>query len=513
MTAWKAGDRIAGVDARRLISDQIEQHSAGLHAALAKFDRTSAFNAWFETIRAVEEFINLPRFGLKEPWLWRALIDLPLDVTQAPRQFRVVHHHIVYQLGEVFAQRFTMLMAQAMAIGVSFALHKIESTKGAFQTVGSAINYFQSRRRHLVSLLYTLADAATGSQTISQLDTLNQFMPLVEINGTTLTGLYQKAMLAEVFPDFELQIRDHDFCGSHEFPMLDGMHLEPERTSILDMQSLDSTILDPADLEPVSPSRLFSAAELRNDIRILEAAYAEFDLAGSEFRFAATFVRYIASSAQDDYWISLSRRKFERIADGLRLPQPLRQALVHRSGTYTENTNSYAPLIDLGGQLTGSVALLSRFLYYWRNVCLYKIRRYQIRAGYIFEKAVWVALEHQGFALTGTKRINHKEFDVVAVRDGIIFNVQCKNNLIDVSKLEADVKRFARYNRARTAAYERALRKEVGREALLRETLGLDRVEHLVVSRLPIATGNSRIVAFSRIGEIGRIASDLSRTS
>jgi len=63
-------------------------------------------------------------------------------------------------------------MVQAMAIGASFALHKIESTKGDFQTVGSAIDYFQSRRRHLVALLYTLADAATGSQTVAQLDTL-----------------------------------------------------------------------------------------------------------------------------------------------------------------------------------------------------------------------------------------------------------------------------------------------------------------------------------------------------
>lgn len=138
---------------------------------------------------------------------------------------------------------------------------------------------------------------------------------------------------------------------------------------------------------------------------------------------------------------------------------------------------------------------------------------YQIRAGYIFEKAVSAALECQGFVLTGTKRINHKEFDVVTIRDGVIFNVQCKNNLIDVSKLEADVRRFARYNQARTAGYERALRKEVGREALLQGTLGLDRIEHLVVSRFPIATDNPRIVAFSRIGEIGRIASDLSRTS
>lgn len=509
MTPWKSGDRVAGDDARKLIADQIEQHSAGLNAALAKFDRQSAFSAWFETIRAVEELINLPRFGLKERWLWEALLDLPVDMTRDPRRFRVLYHYIVYQFGEAFARRFTTLLLQSMAIGMSFTSHNIESTRGAFRSIGSAIDYFQSRRRHLVSMLYTVPEAACGQQAVPQIDTLNQFLPLVEINGATLTGLYQKAMLAEVFQNFTLHMRGNDFCGSHEFPMLDGMHLEPERTSIIDMQSLDPAVADAANLELVSSARLFSAAELRNDIRLMEAAYAEFDLAGSEFRFAAMFARYIADLAEDDYWIRLSRRKFERVADALRLPHGLRQALVHRPGTYTENTNSYAPLIELDGQLTGTVALLSRFLYYWRNVCLYKIRRYQIRSGYIFEKAVSEELERQGFALTPIKRINHKEFDVVTTRDGAIFNVQCKNNMVDVTKLEANVRLLARYNRARSASYERALRKEVNRENLLLNELGLPRVEHLVVSRFPVATENPRIISYSRIEEIGAIAAAL----
>jgi hypothetical protein len=506
---WRAGDTVAGDDARRLVADQIEQHSAGLHAALAKFDRQSAFSAWFETIRAVEELINLPRFGLKEPWLWEALLDLPIDTTREPRRFRVLHHHIVYQFGETFAQRFTTLLLQAAAIGMSFAMHDIQSSRGAFRSIGAVINYLQSRRRHLVSLLYTLPQAANGQQAVPQIDTLNQFLPLVEINGATLTGLYQKAMLVEVFKDYTLHFRDNDFCGSHEYPILDRMHLEPERTSIIDMQPLEPALVEAVNLEPVSSARLFSAAELRNDIRLMEAAYAEFDLAGSEFRFAAAFARHIADLAEDDYWVRLSRRKFERVASALRLPQALRQALVHRAGSYTENTNSYAPLIEIDGQLTGTVALLSRFLYYWRNVCLYKNRRYQIRSGYIFEKAVSEELEQQGFSLTPVKRINHKEFDVVTIRDGIIFNIQCKNNLVDVTKLEANVRLFARYNRARSASYERALRKEVNRESLLLNELGLARVEHLVVSRFPVATDNPRIISYSQIGDIGAIAAAL----
>ena len=386
-------------------------------------------------------------------------------------------------------------------------MNRFETTRGAFDTVNSAIDYFQSRRRHMVSLLYTLPDAATGREPVPLIDTLNQFLPLVELNGATLTGLYEKAMLAEAFPNFSLHVMGDGFYGSHDYAVLDGMHLEPERTSIVDMQALEPGIVEGAKLEPVSRSCLFSAAELRNDIRLMEAAYAEFDLAGGDFRFAAAFVRHIADLVEDDYWVRFSRRKFDRMADALRLPLLLRQALVHRPGSYTENTNSYSPLIEMDGHLTESVTLLSRFLYNWRNVCLYKIRRYQIRSGFIFEQAVSADLEEQGFTLTGIKRINHKEFDVVTTRGGVIFNIQCKNNLVDITKIEANVRLFARYNRARSASYERALRKEEKRENLLREELGFDRVEHLVVSRFPVATENPRIIPYSRIGDVGRIAS------
>ncbi|WP_210187009.1 hypothetical protein, partial [Methylobacterium gossipiicola] len=126
-----------------------------------------------------------------------------------------------------------------------------------------------------------------------------------------------------------------------------------------------------------------------------------------------------------------------------------------------------------------------------------------------FEKTVSDALELQGFQLTGIKRLHPKEFDVVTTRDGVIFNVQCKNNLIDLSRLEADPKLFARYNRARVASYERALRKELGREALLTTELGLSHIEHLVVARFPFANDNPRIIPFSRIEDLSIIAADL----
>lgn len=55
---WPDGRNRRGTtdfDARRQIPDQFEQHSAGLHDALAKFDRGSVFTTLFESIRALEQ--------------------------------------------------------------------------------------------------------------------------------------------------------------------------------------------------------------------------------------------------------------------------------------------------------------------------------------------------------------------------------------------------------------------------------------------------------------------------
>lgn len=154
-------------------------------------------------------------------------------------------------------------------------------------------------------------------------------------------------------------------------------------------------------------------------------------------------------------------------------------------------------LVD--GIYRSTVNLLSRFIYYWRSRCLDRSKRYQIRTGFIFEKAVADALERQWFAVQKITRINRHEFDVVALRDGMIWNVQCKNNMTDLVWVEAEPKRFARYNRNLVLAYERALAKERDREGVLTAHLGNEAVEHMLVSRFPVLTDNSRIVAFSRI--------------
>jgi hypothetical protein len=105
-------------------------------------------------------------------------------------------------------------------------------------------------------------------------------------------------------------------------------------------------------------------------------------------------------------------------------------------------------------------------------------------------------------------RINRKEFDVVAVRGQVIYNIQCKNNLVDLSRLESDTTQFARYNRQLDRYYARALAKEDSREETLKDELGLNKVQSVVISRFPVATSNPRILPFSHIASFRAKFSD-----
>jgi hypothetical protein len=71
--------KIYGDDVRLLIEAQLVAHGEGLLSVLARYRRTEAMTSWHETIRAVEEFINLPRFGIEDLRARAWLCAIPLD--------------------------------------------------------------------------------------------------------------------------------------------------------------------------------------------------------------------------------------------------------------------------------------------------------------------------------------------------------------------------------------------------------------------------------------------------
>ena len=110
--------------------------------------------------------------------------------------------------------------------------------------------------------------------------------------------------------------------------------------------------------------------------------------------------------------------------------------------------------------------------------------------------------EKYGFSDQKITRINHKEFDVVCVKNKLIYKFQCKNNLLDVTQIDLkNVDRSVKYNKYLANYYNRALKKEhkQDRENLLKEKLKLDTIEHFVVSRFPIIKDNMRVIPFNQL--------------
>lgn len=471
--------------------------------------------SWHGTIRAVEEFINLPRFGIDDLRVRAWLCAIPLDdrlLSNIAPVFRAVREKLSPRFEAGVVGRYLQTMLQTAAIASAFRTHGQTFGPGiTLDTVGAAVDYFQSRRRHMVSLLYTMPVACSGADMLVPLDTLNVLLPQVEHSCVTIIGFHLKLAQLDILDDFSMEIDEVGAMASHGFDTLDENFLEPERASIQVMAELrgDQIVLPP--LEELDPRKIFSAAELRNSVRLVGATYSAFGLNDSDFSTMALLMIAFARHARDDYFVEIEKPKFQTMlrVQTVFAPEELERLLVNEPSDYATNSNAFEPFIDAGDVVISNVNLLSRFLYAFKNIHLGSRRRFQIHAGFIFEDMVKRDLSAMGFQVTDVKRINRKEFDVVAIHRDVIYNFQCKNNWIDLAKVESDRALFVRYNRSLTNYYRRALQKERKREDLLKEKLALDRVEHYVISRFPVIGSDARVINYNQIDRLKVVLGDV----
>ena len=500
---------ISGSEARALIKGQLAEHGAGVISVLAQYQRDDAVAAWHETIQAVEEFINLPMFGIAEDrlraWLYAIRLDDAFVSNPGPTWVAVRKALAPYLEASVIS-RFTHVMLYAGAMGSAFAAHGLDPQRASttLNTIGGAVDYFQSRRRHFVSLLYTMSYACCGSLVLQPYDALTVLMPLVEHSCIAITSFHQKLTLLEALPDFSLKVDRLGMMASHDFETLDDYFCEPERASIHVMAELRSDQFTMPAMEPLDRRKIFSTAELRNGVKLIGATYEAFGLKDSDFSAIGLLVVAFARYCRDDYYIEIAMEKFGSMlrAQSVLDVAELETLLVNKPSHYATNTNAYQPFIDLGDRVISNVDLLSRFLYVFKNVHLGSRRRFQIHAGFIFEDMVKRDLDRMGFTVTDIKRINRKEFDVVAIHGNVVFNIQCKNNWVDLSRIESDRALFVRYNRSLINYYARALKKERNREHLLKNELGIDKVVHYVVSRFPVIGADPAVINYNQIDRL-----------
>jgi hypothetical protein len=497
-----AGQRLTGAAAQAEAMRALLHSRTCIESSLAPFEPRNTFQVWFSTLRGIEELINLPGELRGEPLLEEIVGLVLLDMGGVRQALPSIKAGLESRFSRLVAQRLMHTLIQLHAIATSFAMHQLPAAR-KMATVGTAIDYLQSRRRHLLALLHTIPGVCRGSQRLHELDGLNHFLYLIETAGLGITSMHYNLMLAQVYPDFALDVDEVGISASHSFNGLDPLYLEPERTAITEMADVNCIGVKRV---PVNRRLIFSKAELENNLAFIAAAYAEFNLHETSYGQLAAFIRSLLPLVVDEYFVRLTAKRLDELCSDQRLPDALRRALVVEGADYVDNTSTYAPFTCVGCELVTSITLLSRFANHWKNVCLNRVRRYQIRSGFIFENSVKAALRTQGFDVTEIKRIGRAEFDVVATLDGVIYNVQCKNNLVDLNRIKADVRKFVRYNGFLNQVYRKALEKERGREHVLVEELGLTAIKNFVVSRFPVATQNPCILAYSEISRFRAVA-------
>ncbi|NWF37982.1 hypothetical protein F3F96_02360 [Mariprofundus sp. NF] len=498
--------RVEGNEVRALIETQLALHSQGIISVLSQYQLPHAIKALHGTIQAIEEFINIPLFEIEDPGLSERLLTILIDdrfISNPEPAWQIVKQILSPHFEPAVVRRYLLTMLQIGSIASSFRMHGQTSFGDgiALDRVGGAVKYFQSRRRHLVSLLYTMPYACRGQKILTSLDTLNVLLPQIEQSCISITSFHQQLILLETLDNFSLEVGETGAMASHSFETLEGLYLEPERASIHAMAELRPDQFIQPKLENIDPKKIFSASELRNAVKLIQAAYATFGLNDSDFSTMAQLIIAFSRQCRDDYFIEIPKTKFRvmLLAQTRLNPDELELLLVNVPSNYARNTNAFEPFINLGDMVVSNVNLLMRFLYVFKNVHLGSRRRFQIHSGFIFEDMIKRDLETIGFHVTDIKRINRKEFDVVTTHCGVIYNFQCKNNWIDLAKVENDRKLFVRYNRSRVNYYRRALAKEEKREHLLKGALGLDKIEHYVISRFPVICTDPRIISYNQI--------------
>ncbi len=503
--------KLYGQDALTLIETQLEEHQEGIRGLFAPYDKVHMVAMLHDEIRAIEEFINIPLCQISDDSIVQQLGATSLSSQEFQVNSMQVMHLLQPVLQKDVLRRYLFTLTRVCGVA-----HGFKETGGPYAnvaselgTIGRAVDYFQSRRRHLVTLFYSAAVMCSGREKIDSHDVLTVFLPAIEQSCSAIIGFHYKRAMFDILDDFHLIVDDHGALASYDYQPLDKGFMEPERASIMALVTERSSQIDfPESTHMTGNGRVFSAKELRSNAKVLQSAYQQFGLDDAQFSELVELINTFSRHCRDGYFIEIDKVRFNRILQKQKQisQQELKRILVnHPSQDYAKNSNSYEPFVESGGRFISNVNLLNRFLYDFKNRHLGRQRRFQIHAGFIFEDMIKRDLEEIGFDVKDIKRIGRKEFDVVTTFDGVIYNFQCKNNYIDLAKVETDRKLFVRYNNSRVHYYRGALRKEHEREELLKEKLGLDHVEHYVISRFPVICKDANIINYNQINKLKQI--------
>ena len=492
---------LKGRELETIFGDSIVFHRDSFYATLSEYEPNQLYDQWRLLVRSIDEIINIP-FELNDQAEEEAFLSLQFDlfVEENLRNFGIVLKILESRFDKGVALRFKNMVLMAGT------MDKVLGGKGYFEDSGNqfslsgvkeAREYFQSRRIYYVTTLNLIPQVAKGSKKIEMIDILNYLFYPLDSCLVNITSAYYNLLLNHCVENLEIVSDGRVAKRNYNYNHLESFFLEPQRLSLLDQMDLRAEKLDSKPLLSKPLNKVFSFAEVANSMITYNKAFNIYDIESKkEYIELNDLLLNIAPYVNDDYEIRIEKLVFEGISAKYKSLQ-----LCLQSSEYFENLSSYSPFQRKGNEYYSTVVLLMRFITRTLTEALMNNRTFQIHSGFVFEDKISKLLDEKGFKDTKIKRINRKEFDVVTIKNGIVYNFQCKNNFIDISNINNDVKKIGNINSRLCRYYDNALKKEIGREHLLKSRTGLTSVKHYVISRYPVISQDKRIINYNDLND------------
>lgn len=464
----------------------------------SKYEPTNLYHNWSLLLRSIDEFINL-QYEIDDAATREEFFELSFNLTDITefKKFMIVHEKINIQFGEAAARRFFQFSYMIHDSSIKYekkgytALWSVDFSHGE-----SAILYFQSKRKFYVTILDLIPVWAKGQLKPEYTDTLIQFQHIIDACLQNITTIYYDTILKNTLNNFYIDFRVMPPVQSHRYYNLEGFFLEPQILSMQDQLEFRYEQTETTQLIEMPDNKIFSFIEAENNILMTSSIFEKYKINKTaeyiELSFLVQKLKYFCS---DDFNICVPKDIFKDEIEPY--IKKVKIFLTCNDYVHASNFVSLFQLVD--NVYYTSVVLLNRFVTNRIQLPLNKNKSFQINSGFVFEDKVKRILEQKGFHVTDITRIKRKEFDVITLKNNKIYNFQCKNNFIDISRLQEDPLMMARLNNKLIKKYIKAHRKELEREKLVTDKLNINEIEHFVVSRYPVISEIDYIINFNKL--------------
>lgn len=489
--------KIEGQQLEDFFKEAINYHIDIFIKTISEYEPGKLYFDWRTIVRTIDEIINIPlELDTKEESDKFLKLNFNfLDIQNLP-PFEEVIDILESKFENNVAERFKQIALMSSAINASYQTQDIFNKQGSGLNLSSCINsigYFQSRRAYYITTLTLIPQIAKGKKQVDYMDTLNFLQYTIDSCLIGITTSYYNLLLNECLTDFEMYSDGSIATRNFDYQHLEGFFMEPERLSLIDQMELREEIVVQKEILSKSDKKVFSFSEVANAMSLFEGAFTKYKIETIvEFKELNMLFCDIGVYLKDDFNFVLDENAFLSISSKYKS-----LTLSTKTDDYFMALNSFAPFQKLGDNYYSTVVLLTKFVYRTLSLSLLGNKTFQIHSGFVFEDKVSKILEEHGFAPTNITRINYKEFDLITIKKNKVYNFQCKNNFIDISRANHDYKTMGRYNKQLCRYYEKALVKEEKRETLVIKHTGIKDIEHFVISRYPVITRNSNIINFT----------------